>query len=318
MNMRFALSTIFPVFFLSVACDRPSEPLNSKAVQSFDPQQFAAHWYDGLGEITGYELTQARYGELHKGEAVMIFVTEPFSQRKQVKLDQHDNSNPDQVSVLKLNFTKKFLTGIYPYSMMLSTFTPVDGGQSAPPLKITMSSQEWCGQTFTQLNQRGGGYDAASYSYFESEGDRHFTINETLTEDELWTRIRLNPDDLPTGKIDLIPGIFYQRLRHADKSVETAEISLSATDSSMMSGTPHQVYEINYPSSDRNLKIYFETDYPHGILGWEETAKSGFGNSSQLLTTTAKRLGTIRTPYWQQNKNEHRVVREQLGLAAEQ
>ncbi|MEQ9301726.1 MAG: hypothetical protein RIF33_24310 [Cyclobacteriaceae bacterium] len=309
------LSLMFVILITS--CESPAQLETQEAVQKFDSEQFGAHWYDGLGELTGYELTQARYGELHKGEAVMIFVTEPFSRSKQVKLDNHDNNNPDQTSVLKLNFTKKFLTGIYPYSMMLSTFTPVEGGQSTPPLKIAMSSQEWCGHTFTQLNQSGGGFDASTYSYFESEGDRQFTINEMLTEDELWTRIRLNPSELPTGKVDLIPGIFHQRLRHSDKSVETAEISLISTDSSMMASIAHQVYEINYPSTKRNLKIYFETAYPHGILGWEETSRSGYGANAQPLTTTAKRLGTIRTPYWQQHNNEHRVIREQLGLSVE-
>ena len=310
-------NSILIALALFFSCENVSQVDQPKVVQTFDGQKFGEQWYDGLGEITSYELSQARYGELHKGEAVMIFVTEPFSKSKQVKLDNHDNNHPDQASVLKLNFTKKFLTGIYPYSMMLSTFTPVDGGQSRPPLKITMSSQEWCGHTFTQLNQRGAGFDASTYSYFESEGDRQFSINETLTEDEMWTRIRLNPSELPTGKVDLIPGIFYQRLRHSDESVETAEISLTSVDSSSISAIPHQLYEINYPTSDRNLKIYFETKYPHGILGWEETSRSGFGANAQPLTTTAKRLAPIRTPYWQQNQNEHRVIREQLGLSAE-
>jgi hypothetical protein len=314
MNKLFSFIILLIPTLLVEGCDSGAPTPQAKTIQSFDNQQFGNHWYDGLGELTGYELTQARYGELHKGEAVMIFVTEPFSKSKQVKLDNPDNSNPDQTSVLKLNFTKKFLTGIYPYSMMLSTFTPVDGGQSTPPLKITMSSQEWCGHTFTQLNHQEAGFEVSTYSYFESEGDRQFRINETLTEDELWTRIRLNPADLPTGKVDLIPGIFYQRLRHSDQSVETAEISLTSADSSMKADVPHQIYEIDYPVSNRNLKIYFESAYPHGILGWEETAKSGFGANAQPLTTTAKRLGTIRTPYWQQHNNEHRVVREKLGL----
>lgn len=316
--MKTAYQLICLLFIILItSCESPAQEEKVEVVQSFSSEKFGDHWYDGLGELTGYELTQARYGELHKGEAVMIFVTEPFSRSKQVKLDNHDNNNPDQASVLKLNFTKKFLTGIYPYSMMLSTFTPVDGGQSTPPLKITMSSQEWCGHTFTQLNHRGNGFDASTYSYFESEGDRQFNINETLTEDELWTRIRLNPAELPTGKVDLIPGIFYQRLKHSDRSVETAEISLTSLDSSLMAATPHQIYDINYPSSNRNLKIFFETDYPHGILGWEETSRSGYGASAKPLTTTAKRLGTIRTPYWQQHNNEHRVIREQLGLGTE-
>ena len=37
---------------------------------------FNAYWYTGLAEITSYSLEQARYGEIHKGSAVLIFVSE--------------------------------------------------------------------------------------------------------------------------------------------------------------------------------------------------------------------------------------------------
>ncbi|MGB2691994.1 MAG: septum formation inhibitor Maf, partial [Thermodesulfobacteriota bacterium] len=44
-----------------------------------DSEEFKAYWYDGKAEITSYKLEQARYGELHEGYAVMVFVTEDFS-----------------------------------------------------------------------------------------------------------------------------------------------------------------------------------------------------------------------------------------------
>ncbi|MGB3364388.1 MAG: hypothetical protein WBB48_06385, partial [Thermodesulfobacteriota bacterium] len=117
-----------------------------------DSEEFKAYWYDGKAEITSYKLEQARYGELHEGYAVMVFVTEDFSKTKQVKLDNPQNANGDDVKVLKLNRIKKFDTGIYRYSMMDSVFTPVYIGEHPNTLKITSSSQEWCGNTFTQLN----------------------------------------------------------------------------------------------------------------------------------------------------------------------
>ena len=51
---------------------------------------------------------------------------------------------------MKLNFTKKFVTGIYPYSLMFSSFTPADASRT---LKTTMTGQEWCGEVFSQLNE---------------------------------------------------------------------------------------------------------------------------------------------------------------------
>jgi len=55
-------------------------------------------------------LEQARYGEIHKGRAVTIFVTEPFSKSKQVKLDDYKAAGDDRANVMKLNMTKNFNT----------------------------------------------------------------------------------------------------------------------------------------------------------------------------------------------------------------
>ena len=94
-----------------------------------DPN-FNSYWYQGKAELTSYNLEQARYGEMREGQAVLIFVTEDFSKSKQVKLDNPGAAGDDAEKVLKLNMTKKFDTGLYPYSMMSSVFTPVNGDAS--------------------------------------------------------------------------------------------------------------------------------------------------------------------------------------------
>ena len=103
----------------------------------------------------------------------MIFVTEDFSKSKQVKLDDSEKAGDDKVNVLKMNFTKNFVTGIYPYSMMLSAFTPIRKDQLHNTLKVTMSSQEWCGQVYAQANLKNKGYTITGHSYFEKEGDQN-------------------------------------------------------------------------------------------------------------------------------------------------
>ena len=280
----------------------------------YDYERFGKHWYDGNAELTGYTLEQARYGEIHKGEAALIFVTEDFSDTKHVKIDRPSSERNDQVNVLKLNFSKKFITGIYPYSMMLSSFTPLKDGKSHAPLKITVGSQDWCGQSFVQLNRDDKGYEVNSYSYFETEGDQNFNVGSTLSEDGLWTQIRMNPDALPTGEHDIIPGIFYQRLRHVQNPVHKANLSLYDMEANEYSSESHKVYEITYPDANRSLKIFFESEFPFGILGWEEETWRGSGENRRSLTTKAKRNATIRSPYWSQNRNKDRVLRAQLGL----
>lgn len=305
--MKKGIRLLIVIFISSCGSSVSQQP---KSASSSD---FNSYWYGGEAEITSYELEQARYGEVHKGTAVLVFVTEPFSKNKQVKLDNWRDQSEDNVSVLKLNMTKKFLTGIYPYSMMMSTFTPVSYDQYPQTFKVTTSSQEWCGHTWMQLNLQKKDYHLKAFSYFESEGDVEEKIGEVMIEDELWAKVRLNPSGLPSGEISLLPSTFHLRLKHRENEARAANAKKSAIPKSDYSDQPHLLYEVKY--SDRSLRIYYEENFPYTILGWEETFVGGFGNPEKL-TTKAKRINTIKSPYWGKNSNADRKIREELGLNA--
>ena len=55
------------------------------SIQDPEKAHFRQYWYQQKAELTRYSLDQARYGEIRKGESVLIFVTEPFFKDKQVK-----------------------------------------------------------------------------------------------------------------------------------------------------------------------------------------------------------------------------------------
>ncbi len=276
-------------------------------------EAFKQTWYAGKAELTSYTLQQARYGEIRNGEAVLIFVTEDFSTDKLVKLDEPENTS-NKVRVLKMNMTKNFITGIYPYSMMLSVFTPVSKNAEAKTLKANCSSLEWCGHTFSQLQLKGNNYNWQLYSYFEKEGEQGRKLNADLMEDELWNRIRLNPASLSTGKISVIPGLFWQRLSHASMQKEEAILSLSGDNTISKNDTIAKTYTIQYPASGRTLKIYFNDYFPYEILGWEETYPDGFGSNKKMLKTKAVRKKTIRLDYWKHNAPADSTYRDTLQL----
>lgn len=263
---------------------------------------FGAYWYQGLAEITSYDLEQARYGEVHPGEAVLIYVTEPFLEAEQVKAD--DPEAEGAVTVLKLNATRTFTTGIYPYSMMTSVFAPVAGGGA---LKVTTSAQEWCGHTFTQLNRTTDGYRMRLFSYFEQEADQDRALPAVRLEDDLWTQLRLDPDALPSGEVTLVPGTFFQRFSHRPLSPERANATL--TDSSGL-----RTYTLTYPDLGRTLAVTFTAAFPHTVEGWTETRRSGFGEAAQTLTTRATRKGRERLAYWTLNARADTPYRDSLGL----
>jgi hypothetical protein len=282
-----------------ISCDMQS----GKPTNSIISSDFKSYWYAGNAEVSSYNLIQNRYGEERKGKAMMIFVTEDFSKSKQVKLDNPDLAGTDKVSVLKLNMTKNFVTGIYPYSMMLSAFTPVDSNQVPYTIKLTMTVQEWCGQVFSQLNLKHKNYVITGHSYFEKEGDETLNLKVTWLEDELWNRIRLDPQSLPVGEAEVIPGLFFSRLSHVGLNSEKA-ICTKEEASDLVT------YLITYPSHRRSLAIEYEKAFPHTIKGWTEK----FEQNGNLYTTTASLDKQLITNYWTKNKNEFLYLRDSLGL----
>jgi len=272
--------------------------VSTKKLEAKEPSQaFKDYWYAGVAEITSYKLEQARYGEIREGKAVLIYVTEDFLPNKQVKAD---NQNPNNIPVLKLNATKAFNTGIYPYSIMQSTFYPVSNDKHA--IKVSNSIQEWCGHVYTQLNNKEQ-FEIMSHSYFESEADEDFKLEKTILENELWTQLRIDPKSLPTGDLQIIPSLEFKRLKHISLKAYKASAKLSSNS-----------YSISYPDLNRTLTISFNPNFPYDILGWKENFKSGFGANAKTLTTKATKLKAIKSSYWQKNHNKNEVLRDTLQL----
>jgi hypothetical protein len=299
------------ILLLLLSATSLSRGAEAVSAEAWPGEAHRQYWMSGKGELTRYKLTQSRYGELHAGNAVFIFVSEPFSRSEQVKLDDWAGAGVDLIQVLKLNFTKKFVTGIYPYSLMTSVFTPADVVQFPRTLKTTMSGQEWCGQVYSQLNLRGDNYESVGFSYFESEGDTRAKMPAVFLEDELWTRLRLAPQQVPTGEFEIIPGSMISRLAHLPLKAERAKGSWFDPDAARFDPAKIQGYRLEYLSGhDRVLEVYFERAFPYAISGWDETSMEG----GKRLTTRADRTKTLRIDYWSRHSNADRALRDQLDL----
>lgn len=260
-------------------------------------EAFKNYWFSGQAEITSYNLKQSRYGEMRSGEAVLIFVTEDFSPEDQVKAT---TSSKNTIPVLKLNATKKFLTGIYPYSIMQSSFYPLDGNSHA--LKTVLSIQEWCGQMYVQLNNRNN-FEVELHSYFDGEADQKLNFSPTNLENEVWTQLRINPDLLPTGEINMIPSLEYLQLAHQ-------EIKSYPAMAEFYQDQEFSVYKISYPDLNRELRIYYNNFAPFLIEKWIEQIEV----NGQLQTSTATKLETLKIDYWNKNSNKDLPLRQQLKL----
>lgn len=291
------------LLFLFQSCNQKTESKSATEVQLSLHQNFGAYWYQGKAEISSYDLEQVRYGEKREGQAILIFVTEDFSKSKQVKLDNPQAAGDDAEKVLKLNFTKNFNTGIYPYSIMTSIFSPVYPESDLHARKVTTSIQEWCGNAFMQLNSKGEKYHLMSLSYFESAGDVGMTVDKIWLEDELWTLLRLDPTAIPEGEIQLLPSTQYLRLKGKESKAYTAHIS------KVKNKTLNELV-VEIPELKRKLSIFYQAEHPFPIERWEES----YPENDSIMTTTATLKKRMMLDYWNRNKIEDSVYREQLEL----
>jgi len=289
-------------------------PYTSVALSLPEEDEFHPYWYNHGAEITRFELEQSRYGEIHSGHAILIFVTEPFLPEIHVKSD-YESSQERAVPVLKLNLIKRFNTGIYDYSMMKSVYTPIPSQrqQFSKTFKVSTTRQDWCGHVYLQYNLQDDHYKIKQYSYFEKEGDKSVTIPSAYLEDEIWTRIRIAPETLPLGEIKMIPGSFFTTLGMIDIGVEKVVAELI----NIQEGEKGDIsqYTVKYSSLQRTLSIRFNRDFPHDILSWSETCPVGSGKNEKVLTTKARRTHAVMTDYWNKNSVKDLELREELGLA---
>jgi hypothetical protein len=112
--------------------------------------------------------------------------------------------------------------------------------------------------------------------------------------------LRLDPAKLPLGKVNILPGSFYLRMRHKPYAAHSAVLSLEK-------GASESVLSLRYEDISRTLNIRFENDSPYRITGWEETADG-------KLMSKGERKSTMMSAYWSQNSPQYDGLRDSLKL----
>ncbi|MFO7745889.1 MAG: septum formation inhibitor Maf [Psychroflexus sp.] len=289
------------ILILISICSCKTEPQtdsrsNADAERRDLSEAFKSYWYNGEAELSSYELEFYRYGEKREGKAMLIFVTEDFLKDAQVKAN---SPSENTISVMKLNSTKKFNTGIYPYSIMQSAFLPLKN--QVPVLKLTSSIQEWCGQSYAQLNHRGD-FEIEAHSYFEGEADSTFEIHPTLSENQIWIQLRINPKQLKLGEQEVLPDFSYLQLNHKKFKSYKAELKQSEGE--------YLKTNITYKDLGRTVSIYQQKSFPFSIEKWEETEIT----PTDTLISKARKIKTLKTKYWEQNSSKYLHLRDSLSL----
>jgi len=272
-------------------------------------EDFWAHWGDGKAELNGYRLRQPRYGALRDGTAVLIFVTEDFDDAARVKDEGRGAAQGEVYPVLKLNAVRDFQTGIYDYNVMTSTFVRVGAPWSV--VKVSFSSQEWCGHVYRQMLPRSGSIDDTWHSYFQGEADGRRRLGYPdggILGDAVPILIRGWTGWLARGGSRDVPWLPTQldaRFRHRSPEWGRATVTRSASPREVkVPAGNFSVDEWTVAVSGGETTVWLvEAAAPWRIVGWSR----GDGESAELL-------GTSRMPYWSLNGPGGEARLEELGL----
>jgi len=79
MSPRLIVAVVIAVVIIAAVAARNRENPRRSGTAEAASTDFGAHWHDGKAELDGYRLELTRYGEHRTGQAVAIYVTEPFS-----------------------------------------------------------------------------------------------------------------------------------------------------------------------------------------------------------------------------------------------
>jgi hypothetical protein len=268
------------------------------------PYSMAADIYESFGsgkaEISSYTITEPRYGELHQGTQVLIFVPEDLNKKTLIKPDDFRTLNEkNKLPVFKMNRVLKFNTGIYDYSVMTTVFSSIKN--NFKPAKISLSSSEWCGNVFAMLTTSPQKAKYVLHSYFESEGDKTSIIDwksPVIYEDNLPILIReLQGSFLKDGESKnfvFVPSLWDNRKAHSP----LAPVKGTLTKEKLNNLTRWQ-WNIN----GRIESYWTENDYPHYIVKWQNNR----GRSGVIIKT-------MHLPYWSKHTLADGKLRKQLGL----
>jgi hypothetical protein len=301
---------------LLTACTATASP--TPATPSQAPAGFWEVWGDGKAEVSGYTLTQSRYGSERPGEAVLVFVTETFTHDQRVK---SDGGHRDTFPVLKLNEVRDFQTGIYDYNVMTSAFVPLSGElPRGLATKVTFSMQEWCGSTHAELTAEHKfgepveGLRLYGHGYFDGEArvDRALdTPPGGVTADALPVLVRgLSGPLVEAGgevTVPFLPRLADSRMRHEPLDWTEATIRRSAdTEPVTVPAGTFDAYTVTVTPREGSELVYsVEAVAPHRLVRWERAD----GEVGALT-------GGERMAYWQLTAGPDASMRAVLGLPA--
>jgi hypothetical protein len=245
-------------------------------------------WNDGQAEVSLYEARRPQYGKIEAYEALFIVVKEDFNPQLHVKADP-PFSDKNLLPVLKLNAVHQYWTANYPYNFLLSVFVRQDSPTTL--VKLTLGSQEWCGNSFKEVKTWGGRPELVYHTYFDGEADgtRQLDLRPgDLLEDQLPLALRslkFTPDLKFHRRV--LPSLISNNL-HNPLAPMMATVSVVGQEEIKAGGGTVDAWRVNVQMGTLQQSWWFQKSLPQALLKME----SSDGRFWLLKSRTRQR-------YWQ-------------------
>lgn len=272
------------------AADRTAGPAGRAADPASRAFAASALWDDGKAEIDAYDASVRRYGELRRLTAYLIVVKEDFSKARLVKADPgHDPA--DLLPVLKLNHVINYQTGIYSYHQMASAF--FDRG-TMELVKMSLTSNEWCGNTYKEYTRREGGGALHVHTYWDGQSEATYPIPagaDVVFQDALPLYIRSLPQAPGTAReLRIVPSQIDSR--GAKPEVRPATLKAAAEERLPTPAGEFRALRWELRAGDGPPETFWTArDHPYVLVAWDRPDGSGY-----------RLKWTQRLAYWTLNR----------------
>lgn len=264
------------LYFLSLllcftACSEPAKEQSAAESEGYEviKEHFNPDWAmdklwdDGLAEVALYDAERVVYGKKRSFEFTMITVKEDFNREYNVKTD--DYSRNDLFPVMKVNEFCRIPTDNYPYHYLTSLF--MHRGKPWQLHKLTTSSQEWCGNTFKSVTDKGDNYSLYYNSYFDGEGEGNRELSKDLLfEDQLPYSLRaLQFRDGLTFNADIAET--QQTNKAKEPTIYQATIQVNITTTGSVTDEEEKAWQVNVQLAPNKVNAYwFSKTYPNKLI----------------------------------------------------
>ncbi|MGE3164791.1 MAG: hypothetical protein AB7O52_07790 [Planctomycetota bacterium] len=245
----------------------------------------ARDWHDGKAEVSTYDSKRTVYGRVREFPTTLVVVKESIGRFSRVKVDSPNPPEP-LLDACKLHLVQTFDTENYPYHFAITVL--VERLHPFVLIKESVSSQEWCGTTFQQINHLGQAWKYWWNSYWENEGHGERVLSvRPHTEEQLLLALRAVRWE--AGLVAEIPVVWgLHGTRAAATSPIVSRVECKGQEEVSVAAGRYTCWVIEVTAEARRAQYKICVNAPHSLVEF-----TGEGGRSMQLRETK------RWAYWQ-------------------